>query len=187
MMNEWDAQTAEWYAEHYGEYATNRLAVSALELGASETIVDIGCGTGAALREASLKVVSGKLIGVDPVERMVEIARERLQNHSAAHRIEFLVGPAEDIPLKANLADWVFAFDSIDHWQNKTRGLSEISRILKPAGRLAMVKDGGVPEAAGKARALDQTLEAAGFTILKRQNIEADEIKFTLWLCEKPE
>jgi len=26
-MTEWDSDTAEWYAENYGEYPTNRLAV----------------------------------------------------------------------------------------------------------------------------------------------------------------
>ena len=43
-MNEWTAETADWYAERYGEYATNRLAVDALELAADAMVVDVGCG-----------------------------------------------------------------------------------------------------------------------------------------------
>ena len=31
-MSEWNAETPQWYADKYGEYATNRLGVEALEL-----------------------------------------------------------------------------------------------------------------------------------------------------------
>lgn len=31
-MSNWDTKTAEWYAEKYGEYATNKLGVGALKL-----------------------------------------------------------------------------------------------------------------------------------------------------------
>ena len=86
-MPEWDSETAEWYAQNYGEYPTNRLAVDALDLPEDAVIVDVGCGTGAALRHAAVKVRRGHLIGIDPVPRMIEIARERLEGHPAAARI----------------------------------------------------------------------------------------------------
>ncbi len=48
IMSEWDSETADWYAEKYGEYPTNRLAVEKLVFVDDTTIVDVGCGTGAA-------------------------------------------------------------------------------------------------------------------------------------------
>jgi hypothetical protein len=45
-MSDWNAETAEWYAANYGEYATNRLAADALEVAPDAVIVDVGCGTG---------------------------------------------------------------------------------------------------------------------------------------------
>jgi len=75
-MNEWDAETAEWYAANYGDYATNRLAVEALDLEPDSLVVDVGCGTGSALRHASSTITQGSLIGVDPVPRMIELAQE---------------------------------------------------------------------------------------------------------------
>ncbi len=88
-MTEWDSETAEWYAAMYGEYATNRLAVDELDLPQNGVIVDVGCGTGSALRHAASIASKGCLIGVDPVPRMIEIARERSFGHPASSRIEY--------------------------------------------------------------------------------------------------
>ena len=85
-MSKWDTETAEWYAVNYGEYATNRLSLEALKLEPDFILVDIGCGTGSALRHASVQITSGSLIGIDPAPRMIEIAQEKTAGHSAADR-----------------------------------------------------------------------------------------------------
>jgi SAM-dependent methyltransferase len=184
LMNEWNAETAEWYAANYGEYATNRLAVEALELEPDSLAVDVGCGTGAALRHAASKITQGRLIGVDPVPRMIEIAQERTAGHPAAPRIEFRVGSAEDLPVDDAAADVVLAFDSFDHWQDRARGLNEIRRILSPAGKLVVVKDASVPGARGARRAFVGALARAGFVVSREERIEGDDVRFTLWICE---
>ena len=119
--------------------------MEALELEPDSVVVDVGCGTGSALRHAASAVTEGSLIGVEPVPRMIELAQEQTESHPAAPRIEFRLGPAEDLPVDDAAADVVLAFDSFDHWQDRARGLSEIRRILRPAGRLIVVKDAGVP------------------------------------------
>jgi len=183
-MNEWNAETAEWYAANYGEYATNRLAVEALELEPGSVVVDVGCGTGSALRHAASAVTEGSLIGVDPVPRMIELARERTAGHPAASRIEFRLGAAEDLPVEDAVADVVLAFDSFDHWQDEARGLSEIRRILRPAGRLVVVKDASVPGERGARRAFVDALARARFVVSREEQIEGDDVRFTLWVCE---
>jgi SAM-dependent methyltransferase len=119
-MTTWTDETAEWYAEKYGEYPTNHLAVDMLELAPDAVVLDIGCGTAAALRHAASKVTSGRLLGVDPVPRMVEIARERVASHPAAGRIELHVAPADALPFDDGTIDVVLAFDSYDHWAPPT-------------------------------------------------------------------
>jgi len=182
-MNDWNADTAEWYARKYGEYATNRLAADALDLTPNSVVVDIGCGTGTALRHAAAKVTDGALIGVDPVPRMIEIARDRASGHPAELRIEFRVGSAEDLPVGDNAADVAFAFDSFDHWQDKGRGLAEIRRILRPAGRFVVVKDGGVRGGAKARDAFVDALARAGFAVSKEQQISTGGVSFTMWVC----
>ena len=182
-MNEWNSETAEWYAANYGEYATNRLAVDKLKLPVDAVIVDVGCGTGSALRHAASSVTDGSLIGIDPVPRMIAIAREQSLEHPASARIEYREGSAEDLPVDNDSAHFVFAFDSLDHWQDVKRGLSEIRRILQPGGQLVIVKDGEVPGASEARRVLVGTLESAGFVVVNEQEITAEEVNFALWIA----
>ena len=184
---EWDSDTAEWYAANYGEYATNRLAVDELDLPVDAVIIDVGCGTGSALRHAASRVTDGHLIGIDPVPRMIEIAREQSVDHPASARIEYREGSAEDLPVDDDSAHFVFAFDSLDHWQDVERGLSEIRRILQSGGQLVIVKDGRVPGAAEARRTLVGTLEGAGFVVAKHQEVTSEEVSFALWICVEGE
>jgi ubiquinone/menaquinone biosynthesis C-methylase UbiE len=182
-MTEWDAETAEWYAEKYGEYATNRLGVEALELEPGMTIVDVGCGTGAALRHAAERVTEGRLIGIDPVERMLEIAREHTKGHPAEERIEFRLGSARSLPVDDACADLVLAFDSFDHWQDQRAGLAEVKRVLKPEGRLVVVKDRGSPGGRASRAAFEEAIDEVGFIIKHERDIDDEGVSFTMWIC----
>lgn len=184
-MKEWTAETAEWYAKNYGEYPTNRLAIDALSLPESVVLLDVGCGTGAALRHASRKVTDGQLIGIDPVPRMIEIARERIKDHPGEHLIEFRVGPAEDLPAEAKSADIVLAFDSYDHWQDTERGLQEVRRVLRSDGKLVLVKDMAVPEADNKAKEMIESAERAEFSVIMEKEIKEGDVQFMLWVLTR--
>lgn len=182
-MSVWNAETAEWYAHKYGEHATNRLAVEALDLTPLAVIVDVGCGTGSALRHAAARVPSGTFIGIDPVPQMLEIARERAAAHPSGTRIEFREGSAESLPVKDATADLVFAFDSFDHWQDKRLGLAEVRRVFRPAGRLVVVKDDAVPSESGARRAFREALARAGFAECNERSIAAEGVAFRMWIC----
>lgn len=184
-MSKWTTETAEWYAQQYGEYATNRLGIDALNLSADAVIVDIGCGTGSALRHASVQVTQGQLIGIDPVPRMVEIAKEQTAMHPASARIEFHIGPAESLPIDDSLADFVLAFDSFDHWQDKAQGLQEVWRVLKDEGQFAVIKDGGLPDGSKARTEFMNALGQADFEILNERDIAQDDISFKMWVCKK--
>ncbi len=182
-MNVWNAATAEWYARRHGESAASRLAVDALELAPGSVIVDVGCGTGAALRHAAARAALGVLIGIDPVPRMLEIAQERAAPHPHAGLIEFGIGAAEALPVEDAAADVVFAFDSFDHWSNQAHGLAEIRRVLRPEGRLVVTKDAGVPDARQGRQTLARALARAGFSVSRQDDIHARGVSFTLFEC----
>lgn len=182
-MTEWNSETAEWYAANYGDYPTNRLAVEQLEIPDQSTIVDVGCGTGSALRYAAAKMKDGNLIGIDPVPRMIEIAENLAKEHHIEDLIVFKIGSAENLPLDDSIAELVFAFDSIDHWQDIHKGLNEILRILKPGGRFIVVKDLSLPGANKVLISLEEKLDAAGFLLESKELIKKDEVRFALWIC----
>ncbi len=178
-MSTWNTETAEWYANNYGEYATNKLGIDSIKLTAASTVIDVGCGTGSALRHASQIVTNGTLIGVDPVPRMVEIAREQ----TTSEKIVFFEGSAENLPIEDEFADFVLAFDSFDHWQDKYQGLKEVHRVLKSNGRFVVVKDGDLPNANNAKEKFIAALDEAGFKIHAKQTIEKGDVKFTHWVC----
>jgi ubiquinone/menaquinone biosynthesis C-methylase UbiE len=182
-VSEWTAETAEWYAARYGEHATNRLAVDALDVARDAVVVDVGCGTGSALRRIAPRVPEGRLIGVDPTPRMIAIARERASEHPHGRRIEFVVAPAERCPLESDVADVVLAFDSIDHWADRLAGLREVGRLLRSGGRLAVVKDGAVPGATGAKRGLLADLARAGFAVREERVLAEGDVTCTMWIC----
>ncbi len=182
-MNEWNAEAAEWYAAKYGEYATNRLAADATEVAPDAVVVDVGCGTGSALRRIAPRVPDGTLFGFDPIPRMLEIAKQRASEDPNGHRIGFRLAPAERLPLEDASADLVFAFDTIDHWRDKTAGLREIRRVLRPEGRLVVVKDGGLPFGAEAKREFLEDLDRTGLKVMRESGLAEDDVTCTMWVC----
>lgn len=182
-MSEWTAETAEWYAAKYGEYATNRLAVDALDVAPDAVIVDVGCGTGSALRRIAARVPEGTLLGVDPIPRMLEIARERAALDPNGHRIGFHEAPAERLPCADHSADVVFAFDSIDHWRDRAAGLREVRRVLRPGGSFVVVKDGGLPGGVRAKREFVVELGREGFDVLSEKALADGDVACTMWVC----
>ncbi len=162
----------------------DRITIERLEIAPDSRVVDVGCGTGAALRHAAAKVTGGTLRGFDPVPRMVEIARERLAEHPAAGRIEIDVAPAHELPIEGDSADLVLALDSYDHWgEGQADGLAEVRRVLAAGGRFVIVKDGGVPGSDDSRDAFVSEVEAAGFVVQEEESIAAEEVAFTMWIC----
>lgn len=73
-----------------------------------------------------------RLLGVDPAERMVEIARERLPAAT------IVVAGAEALPVPDSSVDTVLSCVSFHHWQDGAHGLREAARLLRLGGRLCL-------------------------------------------------
>lgn len=93
-MGEWSDETAEWYAEKYGEYPTNKLGLEGLIFQPGDRVVDLGCGTACALRHLASANEAIELLGVDPMSRMVELAKEAVAKAGHQGRIRLLRGQA---------------------------------------------------------------------------------------------
>jgi ubiquinone/menaquinone biosynthesis C-methylase UbiE len=92
--------------------------------------LDLGCGTGNYTIELQKKGVT--LTGVDPSEEMLKLAR------SKSDEIDWIIGSAEKIPAENASFDGCLATLTIHHWSDLERGFKEVSRVLKPGGRLVL-------------------------------------------------
>jgi ubiquinone/menaquinone biosynthesis C-methylase UbiE len=106
-----------------------------LDLKSGDVVLDAGCGLGDdAFRMAGLIAPAGKVVGLDASERFVAQAREDERTYN--HPVEFLHGDL----LRIGLADASFTKCRIDrvlqHIENPEAVIRELSRVLKPGGRL---------------------------------------------------
>lgn len=88
-------------------------------------ILDIGCGPRGSLEWA---LMASRRIGLDP------LANEYLHLGARDHRMEYLDGRVEDIPIASGKCDVIFSFNSLDHVDDIGQALKEIKRITRPEG-----------------------------------------------------
>ena len=114
----------------------NPLALGDLHSG--ETVLDLGSGAGLDSILAARRVgSSGKVIGVDMTQEMIDKAR-RTVTELGIRNVEFLLCGIEDLPLEDAIADVAISNGVFNLCTNKPKAIAETYRVLKPGGRLLM-------------------------------------------------
>jgi ubiquinone/menaquinone biosynthesis C-methylase UbiE len=108
-------------------------ALAALTLEPGDRFLDVGCGTGAAVRAAA--GVAERAVGVDLSPEMIRRARELA---GAGSRTEFVVGDSERLPFPAGAFTAVLCTASFHHYPDPERAVAEMARVLDPDGRLVL-------------------------------------------------
>jgi SAM-dependent methyltransferase len=104
-----------------------------------ETVLDIGSGGGIDSILAARRVGStGRAIGLDMVEAMIDRARANAAEAGVDGWTEFLHGEMEEIPLPDGLVDVVVSNGVLNLSARKSRALAEIFRVLKQGGRISL-------------------------------------------------
>lgn len=104
-----------------------------------EVVLDVGSGGGIDTILAARRVgPTGRAIGLDIVEAMIDRARANAADAGAEGWTEFLLGEMEQVPLPDASADVVVSNGVLNLTARKSRALAEIFRVLKPGGRIAL-------------------------------------------------
>jgi arsenite methyltransferase len=121
------------------------------ELRPGERVVDVGCGAGIDSLIAAKQVgPDGRVIGVDMTPYMLEKGR-RAAVETGLENVEFQEGYAEALPVEDGWADVVISNGVLNLMPDKSAALEEMSRVLKPGGRLQIgdiLVQKAVPESA---------------------------------------
>lgn len=114
-----------------------------------DVVIDLGSGAGNdAFVARSVTGPTGKVIGVDFTERMIEKARMNAEK-LGYHNVEFRIGDIESLPITANVADVVVSNCVLNLVPNKTQAFTETFRVLKAGGHFSVsdiVLVGDLPE-----------------------------------------
>jgi SAM-dependent methyltransferase len=161
------------------------LTATGVEGGVS--VLDAGCGTGGASVLARQRGAS--VTGLDASEGLLDLARRRVPD------ADFRIGDLESLPFEDGVFDAAIAASSIQYADDPGRAIEELSRVLKPGGRVAVglfstpdkveyrvvfeairsslpdPPEGEGPFALSRPGALEDLVSAAGMSV-----IQADEV-----------
>ena len=130
----------DWGAGHYESTAAQiiqaaRTVVEAAAIGTDERVLDLGCGTGNAALLAARR--TGRVTGVDPAPRLLQVARARAASNG--QKVDFLPGDAASLPAgdddRVNAILSVFA---VIFAPDPGAAAREMSRVVAPGGRIVL-------------------------------------------------
>jgi ubiquinone/menaquinone biosynthesis C-methylase UbiE len=116
---------------------------------AGDVVIDLGSGAGNdAFVARAVAGATGKVIGVDFTERMIDKARTNAEK-LGYQNVEFRFGDIEKLPVSANVADVVVSNCVMNLVPDKKKAFAETFRVMKPGGHFSIsdiVLVGNLPE-----------------------------------------
>jgi SAM-dependent methyltransferase len=118
---------AQWVAEQRNQWTAeleNQLMLNLLKPNRGESVLHIGCGTGASTQP--LVQMGLDVTGIDPSPYMLDIAAKNL-----GRSVELYRGVAEDLPFDDNSFNHAFFFISLEFVEDPAKALAEACRVAK--------------------------------------------------------
>ena len=114
----------------------NPFSMGALQPG--EDVLDVGCGAGMdSLVAAQMVGATGSVTGIDMTPEMVAKARGSIAEMGLGN-VKIVEGSAEHLPFEDASFDVVISNGVIDLIPDKDAVFSEITRVLRPGGRIQL-------------------------------------------------
>ena len=154
------------WSSRSGKRSAAEKLVDGLGLEGGETVLDVGCGHGLLLITAARALTTGRALGLDLWSQVDQHDNRReatLANAAAegvADRVEVHDGDMRELPFGDASVDAVvssLAIHNVPGRDARRKALTEIARVLKPGGQVALLDIAHVHEYAAD-------LEAAGLT-----------------------
>lgn len=103
-------------------------------------VLDVATGTGDVAIMTYTALKPQKITGIDISEGMLEIGRKKIARLLLNEHIDLVKGDSEAIKAADDSFDAVTVAFGVRNFENLEKGLSEIHRVLKPGGKLAVLE-----------------------------------------------
>jgi len=118
-----------------------RKALKEIVDGTQQQILDVACGTGDSTIAIALKAAPGsKITGIDISTGMMEPLMRKAAHEGVHDRIKLLVADALDMPFPDGTFHRVTCAFGVRNFEDKSRGLEEFHRVLKPGGKAVILE-----------------------------------------------
>lgn len=108
-------------------------------------ILEVGVGTGLSLPQYA---PANRVVGVDISQRMLDVARKRVEKRGLRNIEAIEVADAEALPFESNSFDVAVAQYVVTACPNPEKALDELARVVRPAGEVIVTTrigaDGGM-------------------------------------------
>ncbi len=130
-----------------GKMRVRDLLVDALQLSGNERVLDAGCGRGLALIACARKLTTGKAVGIDlwsakdQSGNSPDATRANALAEGVADRVDVKTGDITSLPFPDASFDAIISMTVIHNISTRAgrdKALSELMRVLKPGGRIAI-------------------------------------------------
>ncbi|WP_157723395.1 class I SAM-dependent methyltransferase [Pseudothermotoga thermarum] len=131
QFNQIADQYDQWFETEQGKVVKELELKALLEILGDlqgKTLLEVGIGTG--LFAMEFRKLGAKVYGIDPAEKMLEIARSR--------GFEVKFGYGEQIPYPDNSFDITLSMTSMENSKSPEKFLQEMVRVTKPNGKVVV-------------------------------------------------
>lgn len=103
-------------------------------------ILDMATGTGDLAVALARRIPGAAVTGVDLSEKMLAVARRKVEERGLSGRIELRQGDAEHLGFDAASFDAVTVAFGVRNFGDLDAGLRELARVLRPGGRIFILE-----------------------------------------------
>lgn len=144
----------------------HQAAIAALALKGDETVLEIGCGHGVAVRLVLEQLTSGRVTALDRSQKMIDMVASGSPEALASGQLRLRAEALEEADFAGETFDAILAVNVDFNLRLGTRWPDMLKALLKPGGRVVLAFDPPPDSSKGHAfasKSLDR-LTAAGFT-----------------------
>lgn len=120
--------------------------IELLNIQPGDHVLELGCGSGYALKLITEKNVAEKVVGLDLSPAVIRSAAMRNKKALKDEKAELVHGNVKSLPFEDGQFDKVFSIHTIYFWDDLTAAVSEIFRVLKPGGACVITLSNGKNE-----------------------------------------
>jgi ubiquinone/menaquinone biosynthesis C-methylase UbiE len=154
----------------------NSWAISLLDVRRSDRVLEIGFGPGLAIRELSRLAAEGQVCGIDHSELMLREARRRNVDGLRRGTVDLRLGSVDELPEFDAPFDKILAVNTMLFWIEPVARLTELRRLLRRGGLIAVAHQPRGPGAtdetsAAQGREIAAALDRAGFSSVRLETM----------------